>query len=178
MHELEKIKEARYFFTQMKKELADSDPFNHNLSAFLSSTRSVLQYSLNEVNGKSGGQKWYDDIVSKSNVVKFFKDKRDINIHKEPIPVKKKVNATHTESIGISESIVVIRVDSEGKKIILSSISPHSPERDVAKEQLSIEFKYFFSDWPGSEDALDLCSKYLEELEEMVKDGIKRGLLS
>ncbi len=48
MHEKDKIIEAEYFYSRMKQEQHDRDAFRHNLSAFLSAARSVLQYALKE----------------------------------------------------------------------------------------------------------------------------------
>jgi len=72
MYELDKIEEAQYFYSQMLKEASDRDHFKHNLSAFLTAGRSVLQYALEEAQGKKKGQSWYDSQLSQNAVVKFF----------------------------------------------------------------------------------------------------------
>ncbi len=48
MYEKDKIIEAEYFYSRMSQEQNDRDAFRHNLSAFLSAARSVLQYALKE----------------------------------------------------------------------------------------------------------------------------------
>jgi len=44
-----KLEEAKYFFLRMKEELCNRQSFVFNLSAFLSASRSVLQYLYNDV---------------------------------------------------------------------------------------------------------------------------------
>jgi hypothetical protein len=60
MNESGKIREAEYFLAQMDRERENAEHFGYNLSALLSSARSVLQYALEEANLKPGGQAWYD----------------------------------------------------------------------------------------------------------------------
>ena len=55
MYEQEKLGEANYFYSRMLSEAVDRDAFIFNLSAFLSSARSVLQYAFKEAQTKSGG---------------------------------------------------------------------------------------------------------------------------
>jgi hypothetical protein len=91
----------------MKLEINNSKSFSYELSAFLSSARSVLIYGLEEVKLKSGGQQWYDNQISTSKILNFFRDKRNINIHEQPITLKKQVNLTVTDYIQISDSVTV-----------------------------------------------------------------------
>ncbi len=92
MHERKKFREAEYFYSKMIEGQGHRENFTYNLSAFLSSARSVLQYALNEVKAKTGGKKWYDDRISASAVMKFFKDKRDINSTPNPSNLKNSPN--------------------------------------------------------------------------------------
>ena len=64
MSESQKIREAEYFLAQMDRERENAEHFGHNLSAFLSSARSVLQYALEEAKPKPGGLAWYDGTMS------------------------------------------------------------------------------------------------------------------
>jgi hypothetical protein len=61
-----------------------SAAFRHDLSAFLNSARSVLQFAHKEAKPKPGGQAWYDSQIASSLVCQFFKDERDRNIHEKP----------------------------------------------------------------------------------------------
>lgn len=57
MNEKDKLEEARWFYAEMVKRQENRKIFKYNLSAFLSSARSVMQYSLKEAKTKNGGNK-------------------------------------------------------------------------------------------------------------------------
>lgn len=177
MHELEKIRESKYFYSQMLKEKGDSECFKHNLSAFLSSARSVLQYALKEAKNKSGGQAWYDMQVASTKVVRFFRDKRDFNIHTEPVAVHANISVQVSETLHISESLSVVLRDSQGN-IKGEFHSEPDPPPLANNDPGGIDMKYLFTDWPGREDIFTLCDEYLKELDAIIADGKARGLLS
>jgi hypothetical protein len=85
MKENIKYNEALHFYEQMKLNKMNPSVFEYNLSAFLTSARTVFQYAREESQAINGGQKWYDQIVSFSPIIRFLKDKRDNNIHTEPV---------------------------------------------------------------------------------------------
>jgi len=177
MHELEKIEEAKYFYSQMSREANNREGLKHNLSAFLSSARSVLQYALKEAQTKKGGQEWYDLQVSDNDAISFFTDKRDINIHAEPVSIRQDIELELTETIYISESARVAIEDPEG-----SVRESDNSDFKKAKQRVDLrpvtKTKYRFNDWIGDEDIFILCQKYLDELEIIVADGKKKGFLS
>lgn len=104
MNEKRKLVEARFFLGKMRQARALPDEFEHYLSAFLSAARSVLQYALEEAKTKPGGQAWYDGQVSGDSSLRFFKDKRDVNIHVRPLGVMQQVTLTEKVTVHISES--------------------------------------------------------------------------
>jgi len=176
MRESEKINEAQYFYSQMLKEASGRDSFKYNLSAFISAGRSVLQYACEETKGKKNGQRWYDSQVSRNTVVKFFKDKRDINIHREPVSVQANVSVGFSETLHFSASLSVVVRDSQGNiKGECRSEPPLSPP--AAAEPSIINTRYLFDDWKGNEDIPALCKRYLDELELIVADGRANGFL-
>lgn len=175
--EIEKIQEAEYFYAQMSKAEEDSDAFKYNLSAFLAAARSVLQFALNEARTKSGGQQWYDSFIKGNPVVSFFKDKRDINIHKEPLRVRKDVHIVLRETISVSESIIIVKSDEHGH-IIGESKSETEPQNRKKEIPSKVTYRYRFDDWTGNEDILTLCQRYLAGLKTIVADGQKKGFLS
>lgn len=178
MHEEKKIKEAKYFYSRMIEEQRNRDNFTYNLSAFLSSARSVLQYTLSEAETKPGGQQWHDGRVSASPVLKFFRNKRDINVHSEPIEPQTHYNLTVTETIGLSESLSITVRDKHGNiKSQYSSDEP-KPKPKMPQTLGALEIKYRFSDWAGSEDVLMLCKIYIQELEYIIKDGVLKQFIS
>ncbi len=184
MHEEEKIKEAEYFCKQMLDTQEDSEAFKYNLSAFLSAARSVLQFACEEARTKSKGLYWYDTYVSKKLIISFFRDKRDFNIHQEPVKTRKDITLSLTEALSLSVSIGSIRIVHKDKNgnIISESISENQSEpkpRKVKKQvPAKVTYRYSFDDWVGNEDIPTLCQKYIDELKIITADGLKKGFLS
>jgi len=180
MYEKDKLDEAKYFYSQMSTTFDDNKNFKYNLSAFLTSARSILQYTREEAKGKTGGQVWYDKQIAASHTLGFFKDKRDVNIHTEPVRPTKHLTATITAKIGLRASASVTVKDASGN--ILSESSTTSPQNETKPQSLpeteSITVRWVFSDWPGPEDVMILCQKYIGELDDLVEDGIKQGFLT
>jgi len=176
MYELEKIKEAEYFYCQMIKEKDNRDNLKFNLSAFLSSARSVLQYAYKEVKDKNGGPSWYNSQVSNNKALTFFKDKRDINIHTEPVSVKRDIAIHLSETIHIGDPVLMTVKDKEGN-VKSQSRSYLQPFKSAVDNKM-VEIKYIFEDWVGDEDMFFICQEYLKELKAVVEDGKNRGLLT
>lgn len=171
-----KIREAKYFYSRMIEERRNRDNFTYNLSAFLSCARSVLQYALEEARTKTRGQQWYDNYVSARTILKFFKDKRDINVHTEPIRPLAHYNLRITETLHLSESLSITVRDKDGN--IKQQYTSDEPKPRKPEAQSNLEIQYKFDDWPGSEDILTLCKMYIQELEDIVKDGIQKGFIT
>jgi len=74
MNEGQKTQEALYFHAQMLSNYEDRQNLVFNLSAFLSASRSAMQYALEEAKTKRGGQKWYDAYMVQSTVSAIFFD--------------------------------------------------------------------------------------------------------
>jgi hypothetical protein len=113
MNETKKLQEAKYFLTKMEETREDPNSFVYNLSAFLSAARSVLQYVFNETRKTANGNQWYQSFVKSSNTLKFFKDKRDVNIHKKPVSPPSNVQIKITDSAQISEYILIVVRDKD-----------------------------------------------------------------
>jgi hypothetical protein len=181
MREGKKLAEAEYFLSRMKDTLEDRIPFMHNLSAFLTAARSVLQYAHAEARTKPGGQGWYDAQVRGSKNVGFLKDRRDLNIHVQPVDVKADIDIHVAEdhSIRVTESVTI--EISEGGKIIgrhHSESVAAEPAGDTTARPATISTIYKFTDWNGPEDLLTLCQQYLDDLGRIVTDGRSRGFLT
>jgi hypothetical protein len=182
MNEIKKLEEAKYFFTQMTDHQQNRNIFIHNLSAFLSAARSVLQYAKDEAKSKPGGQNWYDNLMKSGPELKFFKDKRDLNIHDKPVHTKANY-ILHAETGGYllsfgSVSMTVYDKDGNVKQQVQSD--PDAPKVTSAQNTNPIpnEVKYYFDNWAGSEDVLVLCQKYVQELENVVNNGISNGFIT
>jgi len=180
MHESEKIEEAQYFYDQMKRSDSDLKTFKFNLSAFLSAARSALQFALEESKSKAGGQAWFDSSVSHSQVISFFKDKRDINIHSSPVSVNKNIGImAHDTITTISDSIKIVVSDAQGSVKNIHSSEPEStPSEPPEDEPPVVTVTHRFDDWPGNENVLQLCAQYLNEVRRIMADGSNIGILS
>ncbi len=181
MHERKKLRETQYFYSKMieEQEQGHKEYFKYNLSAFLSSARSVLQYALEETKSKSKGQKWYDNRILTNPVLKFLKDKRDNNIHIEPIQPRADQKLQVTDNMHISDSSSITTLDKDGNiKEQDSSGKPEEPMPKKPKTSPVTEVKYKFNDWSGSEDVLELCRSYVQELENAIEDGVNKGFIT
>lgn len=177
MHEQAKIEEARFYLKQLPVVVNERQIFGYILSGFLSAARSALQYACKEAKTKTGGQAWYDGQVSARPVVKFLKDKRDINIHEKPIAPSARANVTAKDNISVSELVVVtiFRADGTIETREAASPPPSSPEN---KTETAVTYEYVFGDWSGNEDVIILFEKYLKEIEFIVADGVGKGFIT
>jgi hypothetical protein len=178
-HEKRKLAEARYFYSLMGQELNNREKFTFNLSAFLSAARSVLQYALEGAKTKKGGQQWYDNHITTSSVLSFFKDKRDLNIHFEPITPIQHTDLVAHNNVILTEAVLVV-VDGSNKTLYPSSPGVPKPQSEARETEPPTVGKtyYRFSDWQGREDIFTLSEKYLDELQRVIEDGIRNGFLT
>lgn len=178
MFEKNKLKEAKYFYSIMIKERDNREIFCYNLSAFLSASRSVLQYVLEEAKNKKNGQKWYDNYIFNNSIFSFFKDKRNINIHTEPISPIKNVRLGFRGTLHLSGSLRISHRDKNGN--ILEERTIKKPKKNFEKtiKQIEKSFVYKFSNWPDDEDVETLCKIYLDDLEKFINEGIKKGFIT
>lgn len=177
MHEQAKLNEAAYFYSRMLSETDNRENLLFDLSAFLSAARSVLQYSLKEATTKPGGQRWYDGQITASRVLSFFKDKRDVNVHVQPIQVNQHTSIELTDVIRVSETVHIQKFDETGKLIGESFSEPPEqlPPREIPPK---VSHQFTFPDWHGNEDVLQLCDSYLKELHRVVTDGQNKAFLT
>ncbi len=180
MHESEKLDEAKDFYRQMSEQYDDRTAFKRNLSAFLSAGGSVLQYARKEAETKVGGQHWYGNRVHGSQVLTFFKGKRNANIHDEPVRPTRYSQVTLGGVIAPRASLKFVHKDADGNVIQRGSSDSVQADSEVqrSRETVSISHRWIFNDWPGTEDVMTLCKQYIDELESFVKEGISQGFLS
>jgi hypothetical protein len=177
MYEQEKLEEARYFLSRMAASTNQPKTFRYELSAFLSAARSVLQYALEEVKAKPNGQIWYDKQVSNYAVVKFFKDKRNVSIHRQPVVPETALTIKQTDVIHVSDWLSIRIISQEGNVVGEKTTAPEpAPRQEPPPPETG--YRYTFTDWTGPEDGPTLCSIYLQAIEAIVNDGVAKGYLS
>lgn len=177
MQEEAKISEAKYFLAQMTALMNDRVAFNFNLSAFLAAARSVLQYAHKESRQKPGGQAWYDNAVAQHATVSFFKDKRDISIHVNPISPSATIDALFTDTLHLSDSVSATIVHNDGTTEEVPAANP-PPTPAPSETEATVTYQYFFKDWSGNDQVLKLSGEYIAQLESIVSDGVAKGFLT
>lgn len=177
MHEKEKLKEAQYFLSQLRLTLDNPEDFKYTLSAFLSAARCVLQYAHDEAKGNVAATQWYNSKVSCSQIIGFFRDKRDINIHVSPVTFNTGVHAKVYDSIRIGDSLTISVVDKDGNIIQQQESEPEWTEPPPLPEN-EIRYIHTFSDWGANDNIEALSVRYLQELIALVNDGISKGYIS
>lgn len=176
MKKQHKLAEARYFISRLNS-LSDPQSFSFELSAFLSAARSVLQYVLEEAKAKPSGQKWYSDLVLQFSPIKYFKSKRDINIHVEPVLPNRHVGVELVVPVCISESLSLKLMDQAGN--VIDERAVNSPVPSVASQSTStVSVSYRFADWAGTENVQTLCQQYLNAIEAVIQDGRAKALIA
>lgn len=168
-----KMNEARYFLNRMEREAQAPQNFHFELSAFLSAARSAVQYAYEEAKSNNA-LGWYEDAVKQYPQIRFFKDKRDLNIHTEPVATDLTIDMFMSDTISVSDSVSIELRKADGTVEKVDYKTPiHEPSTETGPKIL---FRHVFNDIPG-QDVLDLSRKYLDELEQFLNAGIERGVL-
>lgn len=166
VHLKDKFEEAKHFLSIMNKEKESETPVRFNFSAFLTSSRCVFQYGL-EIFKSLDHERLYKQWINDHSIAKFFKDKRDINIHEKPVSPNLQINVKGYETIGITESIVIVLKDTNGN--IKDSYQNKGPKiNDLPTKQTTTTFSYFLENWLGPEDLFEACQLYLDEIQEFI----------
>lgn len=178
-----KIGEAKYFLKRMRVVASDQTVFGYYLSAFLSAARSALQYVCKEASG-NGGQKWHDDQIAKSNLACFFKNQRDINIHKDPVSPQGTIGLEVEDTIKLPTlkvfDVVEIGIGDKAYHYKIEHVEEEPLEASPSSKEskASANYGYFFNGWSGNEDVFELCESYLKVIEAIVSDGVTRKFLT
>lgn len=182
MDEQSKIAEAEHFYSEMVATVEERGWFEYSLSAFLTAARSVLQYAQKEATEKVGGQQWYDDRIGESTVLLFFKDERDLNIHDRPAKPSAHVEAKLQDGALLDDSAGAAGYDPHGNLLFKDEPAaipkPRPKPADRWTDRSSVDTTYYFKDWSGDEDVLELARKCLDELKDFVADGIAKRFLT
>lgn len=178
MNEDRKLAEAKYFLSHLSPSASSPNQFSFELSAFLSSARSVLQYALEEAKTKQGGQAWYDAQVKSAPEIKYFKDKRDVSIHVQPVEPDRRIAIGETAVVSLGESLSIEVMDSDGNLIEERYVTSSDPSSPPTPPTTTVEVSYHLADWTGPEDVETLCRRYCSAIETVLIDGQARGFLS
>jgi hypothetical protein len=162
MHETAKIEEAEHVLKLMRQTELDSGAFRHDLSAFLNSARSVLQFAHKEAKPKPGGQAWYDSQMASSLVCQFFKEERDRNIHEKPTHPKAVVTTKLGSNVKFTNA-GKFEVHREGQVIQGGDIKDPPQDKLQPENVPSVNAHFLFDDWKGPEDVITLCELCVQQ---------------
>ncbi len=181
-NEQQKFREAAYFFGVMKLNVEDRTAFIYNFSAFINAARTVVQYAAEECGPPpSSARSWYDNYVAGSELIRYFRDKRNLNIHDEPVIPNAafSVSASSNLSIGGTVNVSVVSTGADG-----NVIRSDTPASDAAQYAISAPnpstqsdkptVRYFLADRPN-EDLIDLSQDYLNALLAFLATGRREG---
>jgi hypothetical protein len=165
----------------MKVQTADISVFAYNLSAFLSACRSCFQYICTLVEKTDGNTNWYNNKVANDPKIKFLKNKRDINTHKDIIRTRKDVHLMLTDTLHVNSVIesIHIRIFDNLGNLIGDRKSEGSPKHEKYKEIPPVTTSiYRFKDWNGNESVLDLADYYLSMARGLIDATSKAGYIN
>jgi len=196
-----KLSQAKYILKEMQKfrdkifvnNGVDPEtgvhPLQVKISSFLALTRSVLQYAYKEAKEKKQITE-YEKIVNKHPIIKIFKGLRDIDIHENIIGIyttiylKSKIPKMETHKNEKTES------KTEKAKIIYQITRPLTITNELIAElrkkgqtELADAAQkgkplYVPVEFEGETDLFVLCEKYISNLEELVSELIKKGIVT
>ena len=181
-NEEQKFREAAYFFGMMKTNINDRTAFVYNFSAFITAARSVVQYAFEECKPTTAARTWYDSYVSRTDMIRYFKDKRDINIHEEPVVPNVAYSVAASVHLFVSGtcSVKVMAHDSDGNLVEKTTPASEAAEKAIASptpEPISNEsVRYFLSD-RKDDNLVVLGEKYINELIAFLKAGRTAGFV-
>jgi hypothetical protein len=170
-NEEQKFREAAYFLGVMKANVNDRNAFIYNFSALITAARSVVQYAFEECRPDPTARAWYDNYISNTDMIRYFRDKRDINIHEEPVlpNAAYHVEATMHLTISGTFSVKVLTRDSDGNLVEQSTAASDAAERAIAApaprptSENKVSVRYFLAD-RKNDDLIDLAETYMNEL--------------
>lgn len=170
-----KLEESEYFLDRTRENVNSPKYFSFNLSAFLSSGRSVTCVMQKEFRHCNGFNEWYGSEQGQMDPkFRFFKDMRDVTVHQRTIMPNKKVSVNIKEKIMVNESVNV-RVIRNGD-VISENTSIPSPSVEIPddnEKEKEYHISWFFMEYPN-EDLLKVCQQYLGELRKLVEECIKQ----
>lgn len=178
MHEKAKLGEAEHFLALMAQDRNDPAPFKYWLSAFLSAARSVLQYAREEARSRARGQAWYDRAVSTRDLVVFMKDQRDANIHVEPVALNNDVTIALSGIVAMAAALTAVLHRADGAVTATQAAESAPAPLAMTQPPVSAKYTFRFPRWPYPHDVLTLCTDYLDQLCQVVDDGIGSGFIS
>jgi len=156
-----KIAEAEFFYSQLKDAeiQEDKEKFTYYVSAFTSSTRSVLQYCLEFDKVRDSAVSVYNRLLANVTLKQKFKDIRDTNIHRQSLVT----TGVSTDSILIELEVV----SNNGEQIVNENIIEENEDCT----------KYYFVGDDYFDEALTIENQSREYLKQ-IRDFVNQFFLT
>jgi hypothetical protein len=174
----EKLNEAKFFLEEMKKN-EDNTSFDYYLSAFISSSRSVIWIMKREHSNIEKWQRWYSSLSISAEEEVFLKKINEIRIRSEKIkPLQTEVKIKLLLPKGLEskelEEFIKNNADTELNVEINDSGDEYKPtvvtdERAIFQCMMSDVYKSI-EDFPD-ENVIIVSERYLYWLEKIVGEG-------
>lgn len=192
-----KLADARAILDEMRREevQTDRDSFRRHASAFLNTSRSVMQYIFEKAKAQGRLVTWYNPLAQASIWCGRFKDLRDADIHERPFSPTARHFLEIRETVGISDTITVtqkFRIAAEGESAGMSVDEDGNPlpvvklgDKGVFCLDLSggcengvSQRTEFVIDVGGEDKPLfDCCEAYLDELASNIEKAQTEGII-
>lgn len=170
-----KIAEAEYHFRQMCECIeGPRDVYLYKLRAFISSSRSVLQYGIRD-SKKAGKNSEYIALLNQFPVVKFFRDIRDLDVHERPIEAQTNESTLVFELVQATSNVEPL--DDNDSRWMDPEFEPEQPEVVFISTLETTHTEYRFHDWKGAENATALCDIYLSRIKQIIHTAKSSGFI-
>ncbi len=178
---LQKVEQASILLAQAQSSQEMPAVFKANLNSFVEAARSITWIMQKEFAGKEGFQEWYAKKQADLKADKecgYFSELRTDTTHITPFSTPQRITMEFISGgltiAGGSEAIIPIGRVSEYGTIIPADNEPITVNgKKVHGKQRSTSITYQFSDRPG-ENAVDLCTSYLDTLTQLAKECLKK----
>lgn len=170
-----KLGEAHFFLDGLKasvtaaSESGEKDELMYYLSAFLASSRSVLQYIYEDAKVAKRLPD-YNAVLAKTTLASYFKTKRDANIHRKRPP-----EARMTGHVSVSIGAFIVAVGKAGA--IENKLGVANEIASVSSSRAEDKYSFALPGAPVPGDLVTLCEKYLDEVEGCLKNARSIGLV-
>lgn len=175
---LDKLEEAEYFLGQMVENIVNVTNFKFNLSAFLSSARSITYIMQKEFSHKSGFTTWYKIKQQKFAlypIMKLMNDKRVISIHTQPIRPRKETHVKFLNTVTLTEDFVAFVLHADGTSEIRQTNNKELNKQTIldTDNKPEVSHLWYFDDIPD-QDVVSIAKGYLDLLRETTIECVSK----
>jgi hypothetical protein len=184
----DKLREARFFLEHMRAVANDREPwpFTYHLRAFLAAMRSATSYAQTAAERRSRKRDWYD-LHDADRLRKFLRELRDENLHVRPVHPQRTVHATISLMVSGYIAAAGYKSEENGVRLAPPTFTAHARPRAERVEGAittrptatrTVVYRFPLWDGPGSNEVLDLCTRYVASVEQLLSDAAAAGIIA